>query len=192
MDFIGPVALTLVAAISARWAWNFLMGRRRLNARKSATARTGPTGQLFDLRFVLAGALIPDLIDKPLGFWIAPEFVNHSLRSVGHSLVFAVVVTASTLAVTRFKSWWPALSIGFGLAAHYAFDSMWLMPRTFLYPALGLQFEEGTVPFSWWWHRHFAHVTADPGTLVGIGASGLLVLWAIRAQLKRPRKAAVR
>lgn len=165
MDFLGPIGLTIATT------WILEKCARLIRVWREAW-RTG-----FDYRLVFLGAVLPDLIDKPLGFWIAPDIVNNSLRSVGHSVLFMVVAAVVVWVVTRRHGPSPAAGFVMALVAHLAFDQMWQMPRALFWPFLGWSFPEGTVPLSWWVHVHFTHPQARPLDLIG---SAVLLFVAIR------------
>jgi membrane-bound metal-dependent hydrolase YbcI (DUF457 family) len=50
-----------------------------------------------DVRWVAVASVLPDIIDKPLRYFIAPVFTQSNTRTVGHS--FIVILSA----------WWWAL-----------------------------------------------------------------------------------
>src|SRR5215831_16428471 len=45
----------------------------------------------IDARWVVVASLLPDLIDKPLQYVIAPAFTHGNTRTVGHSLTVLLV-----------------------------------------------------------------------------------------------------
>lgn len=106
-------------------------------------------GETFDVRFILVGSLLPDIIDKPLGQVLLREILNNG-RIFSHTLVFLAVVGASGLFVYRrySRTWLLALTLGTG--AHLVLDSMWRTPQTLLWPAYGLAFDKGDMNLSQW------------------------------------------
>ena len=44
-----------------------------------------------DVRWVAVAAMLPDIIDKPLRYFIAPAFTQSNTRTVGHSLTVLLV-----------------------------------------------------------------------------------------------------
>lgn len=94
---------------------------------------------------VAFGAILPDLIDKPLGLFIL-EWGRG--RLYGHTLVFvvALVVLASLLRAPR--STGLMRGIAFGASMHLVLDRMWEMPQTFLWPLLGASLRRADVPRS--------------------------------------------
>ncbi len=93
----------------------------------------------MDLRFLMLGAVLPDLIDTPIGL-----IFYESLRSVRlftHSLVLAgLLMTWIVLATRRGrprKRWMP---IAIGVLIHLFLDAMWADPETLWWPILGFDF----------------------------------------------------
>jgi len=102
----------------------------------------------MDLRMLVLGALLPDLIDTPIGL-IFYEHVG-GVRLATHGLLLAatamVVIVLSTRRGRPRKAWMP-LSIG--LLLHVVLDAMWLDPETLWWPLLGWGFSPAgpeTVP----------------------------------------------
>jgi hypothetical protein len=91
-----------------------------------------------DLRFVLFGALLPDLVDKPLGALLGLES-----RLWAHTALFALALAAATLlAVGRHRAL-PWLAFGGGV--HLVLDRMWEMPNVLAWPAFGVAFPPGVL-----------------------------------------------
>ncbi len=89
-----------------------------------------------DPRLVAALALGPDLLDKPLSR-LAPHFVHHNTRSLGHSLIFSAVVFAGLLAWKKRPK--TALLLWACYAGHFLLDAMWTAPNptVLFWPLLG-------------------------------------------------------
>ena len=84
-----------------------------------------------DLAFVLLGSILPDLIDKPLGYLIYGSMASG--RIFAHTLLFLLVLAAlATILKSR-----PLGSLAFGVLAHQALDTIWTTPVIFLWPLLG-------------------------------------------------------
>lgn len=82
------------------------------------------------------GAVLPDLIDKPLGYIVLADSVDYG-RIYTHTLLFLVLaLTLGLLIFWRFRS--PIILAGaIGVASHQALDTMWAYPTNWLYPFLG-------------------------------------------------------
>ena len=98
--------------------------------------RVGPVlASRIDLRFVLFGAILPDIIDKFIGHVVLAGTLDNG-RLVGHTAAFSltfiaigVILTSDRLAV-----------IGFACGVHLGLDLMWYYPTTLLWPAYGWSF----------------------------------------------------
>ena len=82
----------------------------------------------MDLRMLLAGALLPDLVDTPIGLLFYDQL--GAVRLFTHGLVLAstvmVVVVLSTRRGRPRKLWMP---LAIGLRLPLLFDAMWLDPE---------------------------------------------------------------
>lgn len=84
--------------------------------------------QSFDYRFVAVGALLPDLIDAPLGH-----------RGAAHTLVFAVAVLVVVMLVTTNRRVLRKrlIALPVGLLAHLVLDAVFAQQALFWWPAFG-------------------------------------------------------
>jgi membrane-bound metal-dependent hydrolase YbcI (DUF457 family) len=93
----------------------------------------------MDLRLLLLGAILPDLIDTPIG--LAAYSAVGSVRLVGHSLLFAAAAMGLVMAATRRgrprKRWMP---LAIGVLVHLFLDAMWADPETLWWPVFGWDF----------------------------------------------------
>jgi len=94
----------------------------------------------MDYRLIIVGAILPDIIDKPIGMLLFRNFFS-SGRIFCHTLLFLVIL--SSVAVYLFKKWGQTwlIALSFGTFMHLILDGMWLTPRTLLWPAYGWAFE---------------------------------------------------
>jgi membrane-bound metal-dependent hydrolase YbcI (DUF457 family) len=95
----------------------------------------------MDLRWVLVGSLLPDVIDKPIGsIFFHDTFGTH--RLFAHALVFPVALLAVVMVVTRrgTASRRGAIAVVIGCFVHLLLDGVWISPETFLWPFFGLEF----------------------------------------------------
>jgi inner membrane protein len=94
-----------------------------------------------DYRFVLVGAVLPDLIDKPIGDYIFySEFQNG--RLFAHTLLFVAVLTTIGWYVEKKYNFSGILLLALGSVVHLVLDQMWLTPSTLFWPLLGWQFDK--------------------------------------------------
>ncbi len=104
-----------------------------------AIARYSFRDDRMDLRMLLVGALLPDLIDTPIGLVFYDSL--QSVRLVSHGLLVAAAVMVAVVMTTRRgrprKMWMP---LAIGLLFHVLLDAMWLDPETLWWPLFGLSF----------------------------------------------------
>lgn len=95
----------------------------------------------INVKPLLLGALLPDIIDKPLGIYLRREAFS-SGRIFCHTLLFPIIVTGVRLISNRRrnKTWYPNLT--FGISIHLILDEMWRNPNTLLWPLLGISFKK--------------------------------------------------
>lgn len=103
------------------------------------------------LQFVLLGSMLPDLIDKPLGFITG---INNG-RMWGHTLLFSLSISLVALALLRRRSgspWGVALFwSAFGSWMHLLLDRIWEQPDVVLYPTYGWGFPQGYMTIEGLW-----------------------------------------
>lgn len=84
-----------------------------------------------DLAFVALGSLLPDIIDKPLGWMI---YGTPSMgRIYAHTLLFLLLLIALASFFWNIR----LASLSGGVLAHLALDSMWNSPTTLFWPFRG-------------------------------------------------------
>lgn len=134
-----------------------------------------------DVRFLMAGAVLPDLLDKPTGLVFGAGFFGTG-RIFGHTLVFFAVLLAAVLLLTRrgkpSRKRWMALAVG--VMFHLLLDGMWTLRDTLLWPFFGWEFPVG-VPNDWTTFRWSLLAQESAGLAY------LLWLWR-RCQLSDPAR----
>lgn len=111
-----------------------------------------------DYRLVLLGAILPDLIDKPLGILLGLE-----TRLWAHTFLFLFAVL-----VPSFLSPMRALRfVGFGVATHLLLDGIWRQPRVVWYPAYGWTFPPAAFNVGGWFETLFHDPYVQAGEIVG-------------------------
>lgn len=124
-------------------------------------------GERFPVGFLLLGALLPDLIDKPLGHALL-GWANGRLW--GHTLLFAAVLLGVTL--VRSSRRWEALAVG--TVCHQLLDRAWQDMTSWLWPMAGSFPREVSTGVPDW----IAALASDP-YLWATEAAGLLALLAL-------------
>jgi membrane-bound metal-dependent hydrolase YbcI (DUF457 family) len=128
----------------------------------------------IDIRLLLIGSLLPDLIDKPIGRVFFVDIFNNG-RIFCHTLLFLIVLIAGGFFLYRRskKTWLLALS--FGTFTHLILDMMWLEPRTLLWPLYGLQFE--SMPYNNWIRGILYAVLNEPLKAVPELIGLIVIIW---------------
>ncbi len=135
-----------------------------------------------DIRVLLIGSLLPDIIDKPLGMlFLAGTFSNG--RIFAHTLIFLAILSAGgwLLYRARHRTW--LLALAFGTLTHLVFDQMWLNPRTLLWPAYGWSFARGDL--SDWLPHIFGELYKDPAVYIWELAGLIVLVWFAWLVLRR-------
>jgi hypothetical protein len=125
----------------------------------------------IDYRFILLGAVLPDLIDLPLSF----VFGWSAKRGLAHTLLADVAATVLIVLVFRDARRLSLFGIGVGWLTHLVGDGMWLVPRTFLWPAFGTPF--GATPPEPYSTDLFVHPLSHLSTWGGESVGIAILLW---------------
>jgi hypothetical protein len=119
--------------------------------------------------------MLPDIIDKPLRYFIAPIFTQSNTRTVGHSLTVIVVGMVVVLLLRRTIR--GAGVVALVLPLHLLLDGMWVsdLRVSLLWPWIGNGFPPlNEVGMLGLWN-HLVHNLCDPVNLAG-ELGGMLVL----------------
>lgn len=147
--------------------------------------------ELIGVRHLAVGAMLPDLVDKPLGRVILAETLANG-RIIGHTLVFSLFLALVGLYYyEKKKNTWP-LAFAAGSLFHILEDGMWANPKTLYWPLLGWDFPRGSPDFTGL--AYFMEMLArsfDPecfqcfiSELLGLG----IIIIVIADSIKRDRK----
>jgi hypothetical protein len=147
---------------------------------------TSTVNQL-DIRFLLIGSLLPDIIDKPVGLFFFSETFSNG-RIFCHTLLFLILVTAMGFYFYRHhgKTW--ALALSIGTFAHLILDQMWFTPQTLFWPIFGFKFER--LDISDWTINIFQELLTDPAVYIPELVGTVILIWFTLTLLYR-RKAGV-
>ncbi len=89
-----------------------------------------------DMRWLLAGAVLPDLIDKPIGqILFKPHFENG--RIFAHTFVLALLLFLAGTYQWKRRGDSRIILLAFGVASHLVLDRVWTEPTTALWPSMG-------------------------------------------------------
>ena len=101
----------------------------------------------FDYRWLIGGALLPDVVDV----WFGGARVLHSLTGAVVAMVFVMVVTAGRRPIRR-----RLLSVPIGVLLHLVFDGAFGSTEVFWWPFMG-GFGDADLPVvqRGWWNLAF-------------------------------------
>ncbi len=83
----------------------------------------------------MAGSIIPDLIDKPLGL-VFPSVLGGG-RTVFHTLIIVGIMLLCIVIFARSASRWLGAGMACAVLLHQVMDEMWILPANWLYPFFG-------------------------------------------------------
>lgn len=136
-------------------------------------ARYSFRDERMDLRFLAVGAILPDLIDTPIGLLMFDRL--QSVRLAGHSLLFSSLVMTWILLATRRgrprKRWMP---VAIGMLIHLFLDGMWTDPATLWWPFLGLDFSATAAGSA---AEYVADVLTNPWVWAGEAVGLAYLVW---------------
>jgi len=146
--------------------WRSARARRGESAAGDVTVvvpRPASLMSRIDVRLLLLGSVLPDLIDKPLGQVVFRDTFSNG-RIFCHTLLFLVVISLLGYYIwqRQGKTW--LIVIAFGVFMHLLLDGMWHSPHTLLWPFYGWAFPRRSVDHFW---RHIVeNLEHNPGTYV--------------------------
>jgi len=108
----------------------------------------------IDFRIIAVFAILPDILDKTLGYLIFPDQL-HSGRLFSHTLVFLIFFMIVYFLIIG-SQWWV---YSFPIITHQLFDQPWLDPGTWLWPAFGWGFKYSDISP---WESWFSALTSNP------------------------------
>jgi LexA-binding, inner membrane-associated putative hydrolase len=129
-----------------------------------------------DLRFLVVGAILPDIVDMALGtVLLAGTLATGELWF--HTLIAPTVYMIIVLLLTRRGRRRRAfMALGIGWLFHLLIDGMWTDPQIFFWPFFGWEIPAGTAPY---WHMAWDRAFSDPWRWIEelIGLGYLAWLW---------------
>jgi hypothetical protein len=99
---------------------------------------------IIDPKYLLVGALLPDLIDKPLGEIILASTFSTG-RMIGHTVLLSFIILYIGLFVYKKRGDIRIISLATGSFFHLMEDQMWGEPRILFWPLFGWSFPKGTI-----------------------------------------------
>jgi len=102
---------------------------------------------IIDPRYLVVGALLPDLIDKPLGLIVFASTISNG-RMISHTLVFSFTLFLIGLYLYDKRSDIRIISLASGSFFHLMEDQMWNTPKTLFWPLLGWSFPKNSIDYT--------------------------------------------
>jgi hypothetical protein len=167
MLVLGHVGFTLAAALllDNSLPQNRFIIRQEIVEKAASNTRIpalkGPSAKFWtlvkrtkglDLRFVIVGSLLPDIIDKPIGQYFFRDTFGDG-RLYCHTLLFVLVIALAGFLTSAIYERSYILLLAFGSLVHLILDFEWLDPRVLFWPLFGITFEKGHSPPFWEWLR---------------------------------------
>lgn len=91
--------------------------------------------------FIIIGALLPDIIDKPIGEGIFASVFNNG-RIYAHTLLFCLLLSVIVINYYKKKRNSTVLLIPIATFMHLLEDQMYMTPQTLFWPIYGWQFPQ--------------------------------------------------
>ena len=142
-----------------------------------------------DVRFLVAGAILPDLIDLTVGTGLLGD--RYSTGELWfHSLLLPVIYMTGVVIFTRRGRRRRAfMAVGIGWLFHLLLDGMWASQEVFLWPFFGA-IPPGEAPF---WPLAWERALSDPWRWVkeAVGLAYLIWMWLALGLGERERRLGV-
>jgi membrane-bound metal-dependent hydrolase YbcI (DUF457 family) len=122
----------------------FIFGHMGITLGIFTLIRKYPAFSKIDLNIPLIafGAMLPDIIDKPLGKVLLADSLANG-RIYGHTLLFFFLVLMAAYCFYRKNNDANLLIIPASSFMHLVEDMMWMAPQTLFWPLMGWQFPDG-------------------------------------------------
>ena len=145
-----------------------------LTNRKEKISWFGALTKYFDVRLLMVGSMLPDIIDKPVGQYFFRETFQNG-RIFSHTLLFLIILSGIGwyLLKTHRQKW--MLTLASGTAIHLILDQMWNTPRTLFWPLMGYQFVTGNL--EGWAAGIIKSITSSPQTYIPEAIGLAILIW---------------
>ncbi len=127
------------------------------------------------------GAVLPDLIDKPLGLIVLKGIVDAG-RIYVHGLLVLMILFAAGMLLWRYRATVLGIVLAVGVLSHQIMDRMWTHPVAWFYPMLGPYPRHAPPDFFWDAIWRELHQPSEWACLI-VSASVFLILY--RNDLRR-------
>lgn len=123
----------------------------------------------IDYRLLVIGAILPDLIDKPIGHYLFYETFQNG-RIFGHTVLFIILLVVLAACLERKYRFTSGSVLALGAIAHLVEDRIWTAPGNVLWPLLGWEFPKLDMAnySEYIWHVLFNEPSAYVPEIVGL------------------------
>ena len=136
----------------------------------------------LDIRLLLIGSLLPDIIDKLFGHFFFRETFSNG-RIFSHTLLFLILATAAGFYFYRRRSQTWLLSLSSGILAHLMLDQIWRVPQTLFWPLYGFAFVKADI--SNWIPNMLHALLTNPGVYIPELVGAVILTWFAWTLLRR-------
>lgn len=102
---------------------------------------------LIDPRYLAIGALLPDLIDKPLGRVLFASILANG-RIIGHTMLFFLFLALIGIYLYKKNKDYRGIALASGSFLHLLEDEMWSQSLTLFWPLFGLNFPRDSMDYT--------------------------------------------
>lgn len=145
-----------------------------VNLRREKIAWFVSLSKYLDIRFLLVGSLLPDIIDKPVGQYIFRDTFSNG-RIFSHTLLFLIVISAFGFFLWKKQHQIWMLALATGTLTHLLLDVIWETPSTLLWPLLGFSFPKNDL--EGWAQGIFYAMVHEPTVYIPEIIGLAIVLW---------------
>jgi len=131
------------------------------------------TGKKWAVPVLVLGAILPDIIDKPLGHLLLANTLDYG-RIYAHSMLFLIAILLVAAVLWKARSSPVMAILGLGVATHLVLDSMWEDPVTLMWPLLG-PFQPHHFP-DYFGSSFVAEISSPLEWMFGIMLASILIL----------------
>lgn len=101
----------------------------------------------MDLKYLAIGALLPDLIDKPVGKVLFASILANG-RIIGHTMLFSLLLALIGIYIYKKNKGLGGITLAAGSFLHLVEDQMWDQPLTLFWPLFGLNFPRDSMDYT--------------------------------------------
>jgi inner membrane protein len=157
-------------------------------AQSSTEARKTPwllaLGNRIDVRLLLLGSMLPDIVDKPIGLYLFRDTFSTG-RLFCHTLLFLILITIAGAYLYKVRGRFWLLVLAFGTFIHLILDQMWLSSRTFLWPFLGFAFEREDITD--WTGKMLRALYTDPSVYLPEFIGAVILVWFVLVLVRKKK-----